>query len=505
MAGFVEVDVVEALARGGAEAQDRVLEERSAEVADEMANGFARRHPEFAARSGFARWQLVALAAGTVCVLAVVVVAPMVALLLLTTLATAYSLLHAVVAVAGLLSGGRRGTPEEPPLADADLPFYTVVVPAYREAGVIGALVRHLAALDYPPDRLEVLVLVERHDPDTIRAVLATDPPAFVRIVRLPPGPPQTKPRAVNLGLMLARGELLVIFDAEDRPNPLQLRRVAARFASADDRLACVQAQLLFHNAEVNWLTRQFAMEYALRFRFSMPGLVRLGMPIPLGGTSNHFRTDTLRTLGGWDAWNVTEDADLGMRCAALGYRTEMIETVTWEEALDVPGPFVRQRTRWFKGFLMTAIVHTRRPLRTLRRFRASGLLVLLGVVASAPVTALVLPVTAALTVLAVSGLFRSSFGAGLLAPVLAAQGVSIVARVGITFAAARRAGLSGWPAVFAPLYSVLWSIAAWRAVHQLAFSPFSWEKTPHVGQGHADGRPTGVAGEPADGVSSTA
>ncbi|SDZ36057.1 Glycosyltransferase, catalytic subunit of cellulose synthase and poly-beta-1,6-N-acetylglucosamine synthase [Amycolatopsis xylanica] len=481
MTGLVNADVVEALARGGADAQCRILDERSAEVADVMANGFTRRYPEMAAKPGFARWQLAVLAMIVAGGLAGVVFAPLVVLAVLTVLATVYSLLNLVVMVAGSLSGGRRGAGGDPPVPDVDLPRYTVLVPAYREAEVIGGLVRQLAGLDYPPDRLEVLILVERHDPDTARAVRSADPPAFVRIVELPPGPPQTKPRSVNLGLLLARGELLVIFDAEDRPEPDQLRRAAARFAARDGRLACVQARLLYHNAGANWLTRQFAFEYALRFGLALPGLARLGMPVPLGGSSNHFRTEALRRLGGWDAWNVTEDADLGMRCACLGYRVEMIGSVTWEEAVDTIGPFVRQRTRWFKGFLMTTMVHTRLPWQALRRFRARGILTLLGIVASAPVTALAQPLMAALTVLAVSGSMWSSSGAGLLVPAVTLQAVSAATWIGITFVAARRSGLAApWQAVFTPCYAVLWWIAAWRAVFQLAFSPFSWEKTPH-------------------------
>ncbi|MFI5530263.1 glycosyltransferase [Kitasatospora sp. NPDC051853] len=472
MAGIVDTDVVEALRSADAPEQDRILVERSAEVAELMANGFAEAQPELAAKSGFARWQLWAAAVAGLGGLSAVVVAPTATLLVLTALSTAYSLLHAVIAVAGMRHVG--STPDRP-LADEELPSYTVLVPAYREAAVIGELVRQMGALDYPPDRLEVLVLLERHDPDTLRAVLAADPPPFVRTVHLPSGPPQTKPRSVNLGLMLARGELLVIFDAEDRPEPDQLRRVAARFAARDERLACVQAQLLFRNAEVNWLTGQSALEYALRFTFVLPGMVRLGMPIPLGGTSNHFRTTALRQLGGWDAWNVTEDADLGMRCAALGKRVETIDAVTREEAIGRLGPWMRQRTRWFKGFLLTAVVHTRHPHRTAHRFRVSGLLSLLGVVASAPLTSALQPVASALTLLALAN------DPGSVVPVLAAQALSVASWIGITYASARRAGLAGpWQAVFVPVYSVLWSVAAWRALHQLAVSPFSWEKTPH-------------------------
>ncbi|GLX22829.1 glycosyltransferase [Streptomyces lavendulae] len=479
MAETVGMDVAGELARAGAEEQDRILEERAAAVADVMADGFGRTHPEFAAKSGFARWQLAALAVVATAALAGLAAAPMAVLALLSAVVTAYSLLHVVVTLAGLADEGPRAG--EVPPAEAELPFYTVLVPAYREAGVIGGLVRHLAALDYPPDRLEVLVLVERHDPGTAREVLAADPPPFVRLVRLPPGPPQTKPRSVNLGLLLARGELLVVFDAEDRPDPGQLRRVAARFAARGADLACVQARLLFHNAAGNWLTRQFAMEYALRFTLALPGLVRLGMPVPLGGTSNHFRTATLRAVGGWDAWNVTEDADLGMRCAAMGHRTETIGSVTWEEALGAVRPYVRQRTRWFKGFLLTAVVHTRRPRRTVRRFGVPGLLTLLGIVAGAAVTSFVQPLLAALTLIGLCGLSWSPVGAGLLLPSVAAQAVAALVWTALTFTAARRAGLGApWHALLTPLVSVLWWFAAWRAVHQLVFSRFSWEKTPH-------------------------
>ncbi|RST02005.1 glycosyltransferase [Streptomyces sp. WAC07149] len=479
MAETVGMDVAGELARAGAEEQDRILEERAAAVADVMADGFGRTHPEFAAKSGFARWQLAALAVVATAALAGLAAAPMAVLALLSAVVTAYSLLHVVVTLAGLADEGPRAG--EVPPAEAELPFYTVLVPAYREAGVIGGLVRHLAALDYPPDRLEVLVLVERHDPGTAREVLAADPPPFVRLVRLPPGLPQTKPRSVNLGLLLARGELLVVFDAEDRPDPGQLRRVAARFAARGADLACVQARLLFHNAAGNWLTRQFAMEYALRFTLALPGLVRLGMPVPLGGTSNHFRTATLRAVGGWDAWNVTEDADLGMRCAAMGHRTETIGSVTWEEALGAVRPYVRQRTRWFKGFLLTAVVHTRRPRRTVRRFGVPGLLTLLGIVAGAAVTSFVQPLLAALTLIGLCGLSWSPVGAGLLLPSVAAQAVAALVWTALTFTAARRAGLGApWHALLTPLVSVLWWFAAWRAVHQLVFSRFSWEKTPH-------------------------
>ncbi|MFM9368639.1 glycosyltransferase family 2 protein [Streptomyces sp. Da 82-17] len=489
-----EGSVAARLARCGPAGQERVLRERGAEVAAEMADGFTRRHPEMAARTGVARRQLVALAACAAVLLVALVAVPFVLLMVLTVLVVGHSLLNAVFVLAGL-AGERDGPTAAPPLPDAELPTYTVLVPAYREAEVIGGLVRHLARLDYPAHLLDVQILVERHDPDTARAVRAADPPPYVRIVELPPGPPQTKPRSVNLGLMLARGELVVIFDAEDRPELDQLRRAAAEFArdrrqggGGHGELACVQARLLFQNAATNWLTRQFALEYAMRYTLALPGLARLRLPIPLGGTSNHFRTRLLRDLGGWDAWNVTEDADLGMRCAALGCRTTTITSVTWEDALDTVAPFIRQRTRWFKGFLLTALVHTRRPLRAVRRFRPSGMLVLLGVVASAPVTAMLQPLVAALTVVGLCGWSWSPTGGALLAPALVAQVASAGLWIGTMYVAARRApaeaAVAPRHALLTPLYSVLWWAAAWRAAYQLVTSPFTWEKTPHKPSG---------------------
>ncbi|MFC9894403.1 glycosyltransferase [Nocardia sp. NPDC127579] len=459
------------------DSRPRILREWPSEAADEIAYGFTRRYPDMAARSGFARWQRLTVVVVVVGISITVALAPLVALVLLAALVTGFSLLNAVVACAGT----RRDRIEVAPLPEVELPHYTVLVPAYDESTVIADLVRHLAELDYPHDRLEVLILVERHDPATARAALSADPPAFVRIVELPPGEPRTKPRSVNMGLRLARGELLVIFDAEDRPELDQLRRIAARFAAADDRLAVVQAQLFYDNGDRNWLTRQFAMEYALRFGLLMPGMLRLGLPIPLGGTSNHFRTAILRTLGGWDAWNVTEDADIGMRCAALGYRVEMSDTITWEPAVHTASGFVRQRTRWLKGFLMTTVVHTRHPGRTWRRFGGAGLVSLLGMIASAPVTAIAQPILLALDLLAVTGLAWSPTGAAWVLPAIGAQVASIVGWIVITYTGAARVGQASWQAVFVPLYgSVLWWIAGWRAAHQLVVSPYSWDKTAH-------------------------
>ncbi len=452
--------------QGRAATQAQILAARSDEVADEMANGFTRRHPDLAARTGIATWQRVAAAALPVGLLGAVGLGYRTAVLLLVAVVfVAAVLLRVLLAVAGAW----LPAPVAVDLPDADLPTYTVLVPAYQEEAVIGETVRCIADLDYPADKLEVLVLLERRDRATADAVRAVDPPDFVRIVELPPGPPQTKPRSVNLGLLLAAGELLVIFDAEDRPERGQLRAVAGQFAAGGPRLACVQARLNFYNARRNLLTRLFSLEYGLLYDLVLPGLARFGLPIPLGGTSNHLRTEVLRAVGGWDAWNVTEDADLGMRLAAAGHRVAVSPATTWEECPAGCWPWMMQRTRWLKGFLLTLLVHTRRPWSTARRFGPAGLASLLVMIAGTPLTHLLWPVAA---VLAISG---------------GPAAVGAAAMVGAAGLAAALAGLAGyrrrlpWPAaVLLPAYWLLHGYAAVRAVVQLVRSPYSWEKTTH-------------------------
>jgi glycosyltransferase XagB len=254
---------------------------------------------------------------------------------------------------AASLLAGSRPVPKRPPqLPDSALPRYTVLVPLYREGRVLRRLVQALADLDYPAGKLEIKILVEADDQETWREAqrLALQPP--FEVVICPPGLPRTKPRALNIGLGLGHGELLVVYDAEDRPDRNQLRLAAARFAASPPRVACLQASLAIDNADESWLTRHFALEYAQLFDVTVPGMASLSLPIPLGGTSNHFRVEALLAAGAWDAWNVTEDADLGLRLARLGYRVGKLESTTWEEAPVTLRPWLRQRTRWLKGWM---------------------------------------------------------------------------------------------------------------------------------------------------------
>jgi len=255
-------------------------------------------------------------------------------------------------------------------LSYEDLPVYTILVPLYKESEVADKIVTASLSFDYPQDKLDVKLLLEENDPETIAAIDAIELPACVQKIVVPHSQPKTKPKACNHGLEQAKGELLVIYDAEDRPEPDQLKKAVAAFSDIDAKSAragggrsnviCLQAKLNYYNPRQNWLTKWFSLEYSTWFDLFLPGLHALGVPIPLGGTSNHFRTKELREIGGWDPYNVTEDCDLGMRIHATGYRAHVLDSTTWEEANCQLWNWTRQRSRWVKGYLQTHFVHTR-------------------------------------------------------------------------------------------------------------------------------------------------
>jgi glycosyltransferase XagB len=473
-------DLLGAIADAPSSEQDRLLREHGEAVADHMANHFARLRPHLAASSGFARWQQAAGVTAALGAVALLVIAPLVLSVILAGAIAAITAAHLVIAIAARRRRPRAGAAgHAAAIPGAALPSYTILIPAYEEQDVIGGMVRCLERLDYPRDRLEALILVERRDTATKQAIADADPAPFIRVVEIPPGRPQTKPRSCNAGLLLAKGDLIVIYDAEDRPDPGQLRLVAAHFDAADDTLACVQAKLMVANAARSFITRQFALEYCLRYELTLPGLARLGLPIPLGGTSNHFRTRVLRELGGWDAWNVTEDADLGMRCTALGYRVEVADSFTHGEMPHQIKAWTKQRTRWLKGFMLTALVHTRNPARTWRTFGRAGTITMLAFMVGTPLLYLAQPVVLAIWASGYTGFAARHLPAGSIVPEV--QLAVFIAWTALVVAAARRHHLV--KAVFAPLLPAYWAMhwtASWRGLYQLIRAPFLWEKTPH-------------------------
>jgi cellulose synthase/poly-beta-1,6-N-acetylglucosamine synthase-like glycosyltransferase len=369
-------------------------------------------------------------------------------------------------------------------IPDAKLPIYTVLVPAYREPEVIGRLVESLRSLEYPIHKLDIKLLLEQDDPETLEAALAARPGPHLEIIRVPPVGPRTKPKACEVGLARARGQYVTIYDAEDQPEPLQLRRAIVAFRRHKD-IACFQAILAYRNAGQNLITRWFTAEYAMWFRQFLPGLHRLGAPLPLGGTSNHFRRKVLRTVGGWDPYNVTEDADLGIRLARAGHRTAVLQSTTWEEANSDFVNWVKQRSRWYKGYLQTWLIHLRDPRRLWRELGPRGFIGFNLFVGGTPLVAILNPFFWALTAIwflahppLVEALFPSWLYYAGLACLVAGNAVFLYG----SLVSARATGRPDvvLAALLAPVYWVMMSIAAVKAVVQLVHAPSFWEKTTH-------------------------
>ncbi len=279
-----------------------------------------------------------------------------------------------------------------PLLSDEALPVYTVLVPLFREVSVLRQLIAALNLLSYPTSKLDIKIILEEGDMAMHRSVAALMLPDHFDVIVVPSGYPQTKPRALNFAMQFARGSCVTIFDSEDIPQPNQLRLAAAQLAASSAEVACLQASLEFYNPNENWLTRQFTAEYAALFHVILPTLAAYRMPLLLGGTSNHFRTSALKTVGGWDPYNVTEDADLGIRLARFGFKTGILHSTTYEEANLEIWNWMKQRRRWLKGFLMTWLVHNRNPLLLLRELGLGGFLVVQSMTLGIFVSALLHP-----------------------------------------------------------------------------------------------------------------
>ena len=368
---------------------------------------------------------------------------------------------------------------------DEDLPTYTILVPAFHESNIINTLVDHLGALDYPHEKLQILLLLEESDPETIQLALAAERPDYLDIVVVPECHPQTKPKACNYGLSFATGELVTIYDAEDKPEPLQLRRVAVAFSRIPETVACIQARLKYHNQGQNLLTQWFTLEYDQWFGYMLPGLMTRRTPIPLGGTSNHMWADVLRSVGGWDPYNVTEDADLGIRLAYHGYDTAVIDSITLEEANSDPINWVRQRSRWNKGYLMTFLVHTRDLRGLYKTIGLTGVLGMTVILAGIPllgVLNLVFWMLTLLWLIAHPAIYKQIFVGPLYLLPLALLVIGNSAIIYIGVSSARQEGQNHliWAALTAPFYWVLMSFGSLKALWQLVTKPSYWEKTAH-------------------------
>ena len=380
-------------------------------------------------------------------------------------------------------------------LPESDLPAYTILVPLYHEASALPGLVEHLRKMDYPPEKLRILLLIEADDEETQGALANIEIAPPFEVVMVPVSMPRTKPKACNVGLRLATGDLLVIYDAEDRPETDQLRKAAAVFAKSPAEAVCLQAKLNFYNRDRNFLTRLFTAEYSGWFDFCLPGLARLDAPIPLGGTSNHFRLDALRALKGWDPYNVTEDCDLGIRLYTSGWYTELLDSTTWEEATFRLWPWIRQRSRWVKGYLQTYLVHLRHPFAIVRKIGLERALHLHFMFGATCFCLLMNPFYWALTLwwfIASPHWIRDFFPLWLLLPAMSLLIVGNAAFVLYSMLAClNRRNYRLVPRCLAmPLYWVLTSFGAWKGTLQLITRPYYWEKTPHVARTTWDPKP---------------
>jgi len=436
-----------------------------------------------ASRRGFNRADAALIAA---LLLMAAVLSPIVSSVIFELTLSAIFLAWLGLRLIGAFVGSPPSAPD-PVLPDRDLPIYSVIAAVYREANSVGGLLAAIERLDYPAEKLDVIIAAEAGDHETRAALAGIEPRFPITIVEVPPAGPRTKPKALNVALPFARGAFTVIYDAEDRPESDQLRRALGRFLNGGSDLACVQARLCIDNTADSWLARYFTAEYAAQFDVFLPGLAQLRVPLPLGGSSNHFHTATLRKVGGWDPYNVTEDADLGMRLARCGFRAAMIDSTTYEEAPARLGAWLRQRTRWFKGWMQTWLVHMREPRRLWRDLGPAGFIAFNLMVGGTALAALVHPffVAAMAWSVANSGALwtgdrPSLILLGILYGITALCGYLSSAYLGWVGLVRRQQPASGWVLLLTPLHWLLLSTAAWRAVHQLVARPFLWEKTEH-------------------------
>lgn len=370
-------------------------------------------------------------------------------------------------------------------LRDDELPTYSILIPVYKEAAVLPSLLKAVENLDYPKIKLDVKVLLEQDDEETIASFYNSNPPENIQALIVPTSLPKTKPKACNYGLIHAKGELLVIFDAEDQPDPDQLKKIVIAFKKSPANVICMQAKLNYFNRQQNILTQWFSSEYSMWFDLFLPGLDAHNVPIPLGGTSNHFKKFALIEAGAWDPYNMTEDADLGIRLYKLGYRTKIVDTTTYEEANSSVKNWIRQRSRWVKGHIQTWLVHMRHPIQLIRDIGFKAFFSFQMVVGGNIFTVILNPVYWVITLSWV--LFRFDFISEIFPGPIHYMGAFSLYFGNFAFTYMNVAGAMGRgyydmvkTTLLSPIYWGLMSIGGWRGLIQVITKPHYWEKTIH-------------------------
>lgn len=447
--------------------------------------------PEESAALVVTRRQIVFLIVLTGIFLLALTFNPIAALVVLTGAVNLFYMLSVLFKFALTLAGARYEMTEHVSrqelreLKDEELPVYTILVPLYKEAEMLPQIARSLKDLEYPKDKLDIKLLLEENDHETLQAMKQLSTPATFDFVIVPDFGPKTKPKACNYGLYLARGKYVTIYDAEDFPEPDQLKKIVALFKKEPDEVVCIQASLNYYNANENFLTRMFTLEYSYWFDYMLRGLDRFKLPIPLGGTSNHFKVDRLRELGGWDPFNVTEDADLGVRAYSRGYKIAVIDSTTFEEANNQFGNWIRQRSRWVKGYMITWLVHMRSPFQLMKNIGWKGFLGFNFFIGGTPFIFLVNPL---LWIAFISWLvFDLTWMAAFFPPIVLyislfnlLLGNLILIYMNMVAVFKRKAYPLTIYGLLNPVYWLFHAIAAYKALWQLIRDPFYWEKTTH-------------------------
>lgn len=403
----------------------------------------------------------------------------------MTTCFIALNFFYATILVFKLLlflTGTKERHVTHPPLLEQDLPIYTILVPLFQEDKVVAQLVDAIRQLDYPKSKLDVKLIIESGDTQTRNAIKTLQCESYFEIVPVPFSLPQTKPKACNYALRFAKGKFITIYDAEDKPNPSQLRQVVAAFETTPPHVACIQAKLNYYNRKANLLTRMFALEYGTWFEYLLKGLEALNMPIPLGGTSNHMRRDVLEQIHAWDPYNVTEDADLGVRLAAYGYTTQLVDALTVEEAPMCLMAWIKQRSRWIKGYMQTYLVHMRNPVKLRKTLGMRGYIGFQLFIGAPCLVYLISPFIWLTWAVAWLGYIPLPELIGIKALMAFNLGFGLALQIGIAAIVAIQLGW--WEtlpyALAFPFYWILHSVASFRALWQLFTRPHYWEKTVH-------------------------
>jgi len=451
----------------------------------------SHRRPEWSASQPMTRSQKVALLTLLALVVLAFVCAPLKAAqgtIAVCTLYYVVSTLYKFAVIRASLSPSAILRFSDQDIADREpreWPLFSILVPMYKEPETVKQMVASLSAMDYPADRKDVQILLEADDAVTLAAARALTLPAGFRVTEVPKSFPRTKPKACNIGLHLAKGEYLVIYDAEDLPEKDQLKKAVLAFEASPEKVACVQSRLNYYNPQQNVLTRWFTAEYSAWFDLQLPGLAALGAVIPLGGTSNHFKTKLLQDLMGWDAYNVTEDCDLGVRLGRAGYATRMLETTTWEEACSDFWFWIKQRTRWQKGYIQTWFVHMRDPLKLLKELGVVNFLHYQLLVGGGTFSVLINPLFWCMAL--VWFVFRPEGVSQLFpGPVFAAGAVClfignfVFIYINLLGCCKRKKDGLMWWSLLTPVYWIMMSYSGWRAFIQFFRDPFVWEKTQH-------------------------